>query len=155
MAFSTAEDPMSRANMKRSLLWLSKWVAFILGCGALFAGEAPADKSQIEPVGATGPSSRLGPVSDEVLIRIEGEKIYTSQSGSPFKELALVDAPAATSFKELLKGATTTNGQIAVPIGSIIVASGGSGANGAKSKQADKKKMEQKETPTNKPPVQK
>ena len=153
MDFSTAEDPMSRANMKQSLFWLSKWVAFILGFGALFAGEARADKSQIEPVGATGPSDRLGLESDAVLIRMEGEKIYISQSGSSFKELSLVDDPATIYFKELLRDATTTNGQVAVPVGPIIVASGGSGGHGARSKEADKKKTEQKEMPTNKPPV--
>jgi hypothetical protein len=139
---------MSRANIKQSLFWLSKWLAFILGCGALFAGEAQADKSQVQPVGAMGPSTLLGRSSDEVLIRVDGEKIYISQGGSFFKELSLDDAPMATYFKELLRDATTTNGEIAVPVGHIIVANGGSAANGAKK---NKKKMEQKETPTNNP----
>jgi hypothetical protein len=153
MDFLAAEDSMSRANIKQNLFWLSKWLAFILGCGALFAGEARADKSQIQPVGAMGPSNLLGLNSDEVLIRVDGEKIYISQGGSLFKELSLDDAPMATYFKELLRDAATTNGEIAVPVGPIIVANGGSAANGAKSKKANKKKLEQKETPANSPPT--
>ena len=155
MDFLTAEDSMSRANIKQNLFWLSKWLAFILSCGVLFAGEAQADKSQIQPVGAMGPSNRLALNSGEVLIRIEDEKIYISQGGSLFKELSLIDAPVVTYFKELLRHGTTGDGKIAVPVGSIIVANGGSAANGAKSKEANKKKLEQKETPTNSPPAKK
>jgi hypothetical protein len=146
----TVEDPMSRANLKESLFWLSKWAAFILGCGSLFADGAQASKSQIQPIGAVGPSNSLGLNSDQVLIRLEGEKIYISQDGSTFRELSLVDAPETTYFKALLRDANTA--EIAVPVGPIIVANGGSGANGAKSKDA-KKKKEQKETPTNAPPA--
>src|ERR1043166_4557122 len=144
---------MSRANIKQNLFWLSKWLAFILGCGALFAGEAQADKSRIQPVGAMGPSNRLDPNSGQVLVRIEGEKISISQGGGSVKELSLVDAPVVTYFKELLRHGTTGDGEIAVPVGPIIVANGGSAANGAKSKKANKKKLEQKETPTNSPPT--
>lgn len=153
MDFLTSEDSMSRANIKQNLFWLSKWLAFILGCGALFAGAAQADKSQIQPAGAMGPSTRLDLNSGQVLLRIEGEKISISQGGSLFKELSLDDAPMATYFKELLRDATTANGEIAVPVGHIIVANGGSGANGTKSKH--KKKTQQKEPPTNSPPAQK
>jgi hypothetical protein len=144
---------MSRANLKESLFWLSKWVAFILGCGALFAGEAQASKSQIQPIGAVGPSNLLGRNSDKVLIRLEGEKIYISQDGSTFRELSLVDAPETIYFKELLRDATSAAREIAVPLGPIIVANGGSGPAGAKSKEAKKKKLEQKETPKDAPPT--
>jgi len=139
---------MSRANLKKSLFGLSKWVAFILGCGALFAGEAQANKSQIQPLGAMGPSNPLGRNSDKVLVRLEGEKIYISQDGSTFTELSLADAPETAYFKELLRDATSADREIAVPLGPIIVANGGGNANGAKAKEAKKKKMEQKETPT-------
>jgi hypothetical protein len=135
---------MSRANLRESVFLLSKWVAFILGCGALFAGETQANRSQIQPLGATGPSNLLGRNSDQVLLRIEGEKIYISQDGSKFNELPLADAPETTYFKALLRDADTA--EIAVPVGPIIVANGGSGANGAKSKEAKKKKMEKKDT---------
>jgi hypothetical protein len=153
MDFPTAEEPMSRANLKQSLFWLSKWVAFILGCGALFAGEAQANKSQIQPVGAMGPSNPLGRNCDKVLVRLEGEKIYISQDGSTFRELSLADAPETTYFKELLRDATSADREIAVPLGPIIVANGGGGANGAKAKEAKKKKMEQKDMPKNAPPA--
>lgn len=138
---------MSRANLKESLFSLSKWVAFILGCGALFAGEAQANNSQIQPVGATAPSNLLGPNSDNVLIRLEGEKIYISHDGSTFRELPLADGPEANYFRQLLRDATSADREVAVPLGHIIVANGGMGANGAKAKEAKKKKMEQKDTP--------
>ena len=143
---------MSRANLKESLFWLSKWVAFILGCGALFAGEAHANKSQNQPVGAIGPSNPLGRNSDKVLVRLEGEKIFISQDGSTFRELSLADAPETAYFKELLRDATSADREIAIHIGPTIVANGGGGAHGAKAKEA-KKKKEQKETPTNSPPA--
>jgi hypothetical protein len=144
---------MSRANVKHGLFWLSKWLAFILGCGAVLGGEAQAHKSQIQPVEGVGPSDRLDPTFDEVLIRFEGEKIYLSEGGSLFKELSLVDAPVVTYFRALVKDAATVDGEIAVPVGPIIVANGGPSVNGAKPKGTNKKKMEHKETPTKSPPT--
>ena len=141
---------MSRANLKESLFGLSKWVAFILGCGALFAGEVQANNSQNQPNGAMGPSTLRALNSDQVLLRLEGEKIFISHDGSTFKELALADAPTVDYFKALLRDANSA--EIAVPIGPIIVANGGGGANGAKSKEA-KKKKDKKETPANVPPA--
>jgi hypothetical protein len=138
---------MSRANLKQSLFGLSKWVAFILGCGALFAGEAQANKAQNQSLGTMGPSNSLGRNSDQALVRLEGEKIYISHDGSTFRELSLADAPEANYFKQLLRDATSGDREIAVPLGHIIVANGGGGANGAKAKEAKKKKMEQKDTP--------
>jgi hypothetical protein len=152
MDFPNAEDAMSRANLKDSLFGLSKWVAFILGFGALFAGETQANKSQIQSTGAVGPSNLLGLNSDEVLIRVEGDRIYISQDGSKFKELSLTDGPGADYFKELLRDANAAEGEFAVRVGPIIVANGGSGANGAKPEKA-KKKMKKKEIPTNVPPA--
>src|ERR1700746_1116676 len=129
MDFSSAEDAMSRTNLKESLFGLSKWVAFILGFGALFAGETQANKSQIQSTGTVGPSNLLGLNSDEVLIRVEGHRIYISQDGSKFKELSLTDGPGADYFKELLRDANAAEGEFAVRVGPIIVANGGSGAN--------------------------
>jgi hypothetical protein len=137
---------MSSVNLKKSLLRLPKWAALILGFGALFAGDARADKSQIQP-----PSSRLGSNLDEVLIRTEGEKIYISQGGGAFEELSLGNAPEAAYFRELLRDASTVDGQIAVPIGPIIVANGGSNNDGAKPKQPSKKKTGTKQAPTTDP----
>jgi hypothetical protein len=143
---------MSRANLKESLFGLSKWVAFILGFGALFAGETQANKSQIQSTGAVGPSNLRGLDSDEVLLRLEGEKIFVSQDGSKFNELSLADAPATIYLKELLRDANTA--EITVPLGPIIVANGGSGANGDKPKETKKKKKsDKKETPANAPPA--
>jgi hypothetical protein len=143
---------MSRLNLTESLFGLSKWVAFILGFGTLFAGETQANNSQIQSTGTMGPSNLLGLNSDEVLIRIEGERIYISQDGSKFKELSLADGPGADYFKELLRDANTAQGEFAVRIGPIIVANGGAGADGAKPEKA-KKKLKKKEPPTNVPPA--
>lgn len=145
---------MRRTNLKESLFRLSKWVAFILGCGALVAGEAQANTSQIQPVGTVGPSNLRGLNSGQVLLRLEGEKIFISQDGSKFNELSLADAPATNYLKELLRDASTAGGEITVPLGPIIVANGGSGTNGDKSKEAKKKKKsDKKETPANAPPA--
>jgi len=144
---------MSRANLKESLFGLSKWVAFILGFGALFAGEAQANKSQIQSSGPVGPSNLRDLNSDQVLLRLEGEKIFVSQDGSTFKELSLADGPGADYLKTLLRDANTA--EITVPLGPIIVANGGSGANGDKSKETKKKKTDKKGTPTNAPPAAK
>jgi hypothetical protein len=145
--FSSAEDAMSRANLKESLFGLSKWVAFILGCGALFAGETQANKPQTQPIGTVGPANVLGLKSDEVLVRMDGERIYVSQDGSKFKELSLADAPGTAYLKELLRDANAADGQITVRLGPTIVANGGASHSGAKSKKAKKKDIEKKETP--------
>jgi hypothetical protein len=142
---------MSDAKIRKNWLRLSKWGAVVLGFGTLFAGDARADKSALQPLSTTlGPSNRLDLDADEVLIRTEGERVYISQRGSAFEELSLGNTPEAAYFRKLLRDAEAANGQISIPTGSFIVANGGSNVDGAKPKHA-KKKSGHKPVPPNDP----
>jgi hypothetical protein len=79
---------------------------------------------------------------DEVAIRIEGENIYISQRGSAFEELRLGDTPDAAHLRKLLRGAGAERQSISVPIGSMIVASGGGSGKGEKPKQKTSKETD-------------
>ena len=126
---------MSRASLKNIWSQLPAWGALILGFGALLSGSARADRSQLESREATPePLRRLASGSDEVAIRIEGENIYISQRGSAFEELRLGDTPDAAYLRKLLQDAGAVGQSVSVPIGSMIVASGGGTGYGAKPK---------------------
>jgi hypothetical protein len=71
------------------------------------------------------------------MIRIIGDKIHISQDGRSFEELRLGDTPEAAHLKKLLLDAGAVGQSIAVPIGSMIVASGGGRGDG--NKPADSK----------------
>lgn len=131
---------MSRASLKNIWSYPPAWGALMLGFGALLAGGARADKSQLPPPEATPESSRrLVSKLDEVAIRIEGENIYISQRGSAFEELRLGDTPDAAHLRKLLRDAGAVGQSVSVPIGSMIVASGGGSGTGAKPKQQSSK----------------
>jgi hypothetical protein len=126
---------MSRASLKNIWSQLPAWGALILGFGALLAGGARADKLQLDPPEATPePSRRSASRLDEVAIRIEGENIYISQRGSAFEELRLGDTTDAAHLRKLLRDAGAAGQSVSVPIGSMIVASGGGSGYGAKPK---------------------
>ncbi len=131
---------MSRASLKSIWSQLPAWGALMLGFGALLAGDARADRSQLEPPEATPePSRRLASRLDEVAIRIEGENIYISQRGSAFEKLCLGDTPDAAHLRKLLRDAGAVGQSVSVPIGSMIVASGGGSGSGEKPKQRTSK----------------
>ncbi len=123
---------MSRASLKNIWSHLPAWGALMLGFGALLAGGARADKSQLPPPEATPESSRR-------LVSIEGENIFISQRGSAFEELLLGDTPDAAHLRKLLRDAGAVGQSVSVPIGSMIVASGGGSGTGAKPKQQTSK----------------
>jgi hypothetical protein len=126
---------MSRAKLKSIWSQLPAWGALMLGFGALAGGSARADISPLQPPEATPePSIELASRLDEVAIRIEGENIYISQDGSAFEELRLADTPDAAHLRKLLRDAGAEGQSVSVPIGSMIVASGGGGGNGGKPK---------------------
>jgi hypothetical protein len=132
------EGYMSRASLKNIWLQLPAFGALMLG--ALLAGGARADRSQLQPPEATPePSRRLASRLDEVAIRIEGEKIYISQRGSAFEDLRLGDTPDAAHLRKLLRDAGAEGQSVSVPIGSMIVASGGGSGSGQKPKQKTSK----------------
>ena len=69
-------------------------------------------------------------------IRIEGQTIYISQGGSAFEALRLGDTPEAEHLRKLLRDAGAAGQTVSVPVGSMIVASGGGSGNGEKPKHA-------------------
>jgi hypothetical protein len=127
---------MLRASLQKIWSQLPAWGALMLGFGALLAGDARADRSQPQPPEATPePSRRLTSRLDEVAIRIEGDNIYISQRGAAFEELRLGDTPDAAHLRRLLWDAGAERQLVSVPIGSMIVASGGGSGKGQKPKQ--------------------
>jgi len=130
---------MSRAILKNIWLQLPAWGALVLG--ALLAGGARADRSQLQPPETTpDPSSQSASRLDEVAVRIEGENIYISQRGSAFEELRLGNTPDAAHLRKLLRDAGAGSQSVSLPIGSMIVASGGGSGSGQKPKQKASKK---------------
>ena len=125
---------MFRFDSKRQLQ-LPKWAAVLVGFGTLFAGTAQADKltSGSFSTDVTPPNpadSRL----DEVLVRVQDDKVFLSERNGEFKELTLNDSPEVAYLKTLLRDSADANGYVTVPIGSIIVANGGSNTDGSKPK---------------------
>jgi hypothetical protein len=125
---------MSRAKLKNIWSHLPAWGALLLGLGALI-GDARADRPELRPSSAPAePSSRTASGAAEVAVRIDGEKIYISQDGRTFEELRLGDTPEAALLKKLLRDEGANGASVSVPVGSMIVASGGGGTKGAKPK---------------------
>ena len=126
---------MSPARLKSFWSQLPALSALLLGVGA-FAGDASADRSQIQPAEASPDrSERSTSNANEVAIRLEGETIYMSQNGGAFEELRLGDTPEAVHLKKLLRDAGADGRSVSIPVGAMIVASGGGSGKGAKPKQ--------------------
>ena len=127
---------MSLAKLKSIWSQLPAWGALLMGFGALLGGDARADRSQLQHSETTPePSRRLAARLDEVMIGIEGETIYISQNGSALEELRLGDMPEAAHLRKLLRDAGAVGQSVSVPVGSMIVASGGGSGKGQKPKQ--------------------
>ena len=127
---------MSSARLKKIWSQLPTWAALMLGFGALVAGEAQADRAQLaSPEAIPEPSRQLASKLNEVAVRIEGDNIYISQDGSQFEELRLGDTPEAARLRKMLRDAGAAGQSISVPVGAMIVASGGGGTTGAKPKK--------------------
>ena len=127
---------MSLAMLKNVWSRIPAWGALMLGLGVLIGGNARADqpKSPELTPDLSGQSSR----SDEVALRLDGEKIFVSQRGGAFEELRLGDTPEAARLRKLLRDAGGTGTSVSVPTGSMIVAGGGGGAAGWSSKSKPK-----------------
>jgi hypothetical protein len=126
---------MSCVKLKSIWSQLPAWGALVLGFGALLGGDARADRSQLQPSGTTPePPGRLASRLDEVAIRIDGDNIYVSQDGNSFEELRLGDTQEAAHLRKLLLDAGAVGQSVSVPVGSMIVASGGGSGKGAKPK---------------------
>jgi hypothetical protein len=125
---------MSPARLKNFWSHLPAFSALMLGFG-VFTGEARADRTQIEPPEAT-PESSASSTSNlgEVAIRLVGENVHISQDGGAFEPLLLGDTPEALHLKKLLRDAGAEGRSVSVPVGAMIVASGGGSGKGLKPK---------------------
>jgi hypothetical protein len=139
---------MSLPNLRKSLRRLPKLGALALGFGGLFAADAPAERSEFQPIGTSaGPSGQRDQALDAVVMRLNGERIYLSQRGGAFEELSLGDTQQATYLRQLLRDAGAAEHPVSVPIGSMVVANGG-GAGDGKKPVADETKPKEPETGT-------
>ena len=126
---------MSPARLKSFWSQLPALSALLLGVGA-FSGDARADRSQIQPPEvAPDRSERSASNSSEVAIRLEGDNVYMSQDGGAFEELRLGDTPEARHLRKLLRDAGADGRSVTIPVGAMIVASGGGSGKGVKPKQ--------------------
>ncbi len=126
---------MSPARLKSFWSQLPALSALLLGVGA-FSGDASADRSQIRPPeAAPDRSERSASNSSEVAIRLEGDNVYMSQDGGAFEELRLGDTPEARHLRKLLRDAGADGRSLSIPVGAMIVASGGGSGKGVKPKQ--------------------
>jgi hypothetical protein len=113
---------MSSTRVKNLWSKLPLRGALALGLGAFFAS------------GAQSPT-QAGPSSNDAAIRIDGDAISISQNGGAFEELRLGNTPEAAYLRKLLQEAGAGAHSVTVPVGSMIVASGGGSGKGSKPKQ--------------------
>jgi len=122
----------------------TKLSAALVGFAALFTAGAHADIADHKRAEAVKDGTR--PASRElarVLLRKDGERVYFSEDGTAYRELALHDTPDGASLKKLLNEMDLGPEAISVPVGRMIVADGGAGVHAPR--QADRpKKNEQR-----------
>jgi hypothetical protein len=120
---------MSREKLKSIWSQLPAWGALMLGFGALLGQDARADVAQVRP------SKPQATRSDEVAVRLDGDTIFISQDGRVFEEVHLGNTAEAVHLKQLLRDAGAPGQAVSVPVGAMIVASGGGSGKGEKPKQ--------------------
>ncbi len=113
---------MSRAKLRNIWSHLPAWAALLLGGGTFISGA----RADIKPQ----PPSRLDLQAHEVIVKIDGENIFISQDGSHFEVLRLGDTPEASHLRKLLRDEVSDGQAVAIPVGSMIVASGGASGKG-------------------------
>jgi hypothetical protein len=125
---------MSQERLKSIWSQLPAWGALVLGFGALLGQDARADALPVKP---SAPEA-LKPVaarSDEVAVRLDGDNISISRDGRTFEELRLGNTAEAAHLKNLLRDAGAMAQPVFVPVGAMIVASGGGSGKGEKPRQ--------------------
>jgi len=122
-----------RASSSFTSAVLSKLSTAMVGLAALFTAGAQADIADPRPVDGiqdgTGPTSRE---LSQVLIRKDRGKLYISENGTAYRELALADTPDGTRLKKLLDDLNLGPEPMAVPVGRMVVADGGAGVHAPK-----------------------
>jgi hypothetical protein len=109
---------MSSARLKNVWSKLPLRGALALGLGAFFAS------------GAQSPTQAAAS-SNDAAIRVDGDTIYVSHNGDAFEELRLGNTPEVAYLRKLLQEAGASSGSVTVPVGSMIVASGGGSGKGS------------------------
>lgn len=128
----------------RRWLRLPSRIALILGVGALSATGARAD----HPADRRDPAVAPEPCGD-LVIRSERGKIYLSEAGREFREVALGNTPEARRLKQLLE----STGSAAAPGGlrlspMLLAGGGGAGFHWAPFGKADNPPPETGATPS-------
>jgi hypothetical protein len=126
---------MSHAKLRNIWSHLPAWAALLLTSGAPI-GDARADRPELRSSGTAPEASQSALRWGEVAVRIDGETIYTSQDGTTFEELRLGDTAEAAHLKKLLREKGADDRSVSVPVGSMIVASGGGSGKGEKPKSS-------------------
>ncbi|HEX5322653.1 MAG TPA: hypothetical protein VFW40_02625 [Capsulimonadaceae bacterium] len=118
---------MSRANLRNIWSRLPVWGALLLSGGMLIGGARTDAKPQ--------PPGRSDFEAGQVFVKIDGENILISQDGRTFEKLRLGDTREALHLRELLRHEGSDGRTVAIPVGSMIVASGGAHGKGKKPPQ--------------------
>jgi hypothetical protein len=113
---------MSRAKLRNIWLQLPAWGALLLSGGALISGARADVKPQ--------PPNRSDLQAHEVVVKMDGENIFISQDGRNFEALRLGDTPEAVHLRKLLRDEVSEGQSVTLPVGSMIVASGGASGKG-------------------------
>ena len=113
---------MSRAKLRNIWSHLPAWGALLLSGGVLVSGARADVKLQ--------PPSRSDFEAHEVVVKIDGENIFISQDGRNFEELRLGDTREALHLRKLLRDEVSEGRSVTIPVGPMIVASGGASGKG-------------------------
>lgn len=113
---------MSRAKLRYIWSHLPAWAALLLSGGALISSA----RADVKP----RPPSQSDLQAHEVVVKIDGENIFISQDGSNFEVLRLGDTPEALHLRKLLRDEASDGRAVSIPVGSMIVASGGASGKG-------------------------
>ncbi len=123
---------MSREKLRSIWSQLPALGALALGFGALLGQDVRAEVPLVQPAESLKPQATR---SDEVAVRLDGDTILISQDGRAFEELRLGNTAEAAHLKRLLRDAGAVGQAVSVPVGAMIVASGGGSGKGEKPKQ--------------------
>jgi hypothetical protein len=110
-------DLMSRAKLRNIWSHIPAWAALLLGGGALVSSA----RADVTPQ----PSE-----TQNVVLKMDGNDILISRDGRHFEELRLGDTREALHLRKLLRDEAADGRSITVPVGSMIVASGGASGKG-------------------------
>ena len=134
---------MPRASSSLTSAILAKLGTAMVGFIALFSAGAQADIADRKP--PDGVKDDIRPTSRalaQVLVRKDGDKVYVSEDGIAYKELALRDTPDGARLKKLLNELDLGPKPMAVPVGRVIVADGGAGVHAPKDAERPKESQQ-------------